>query len=91
MKKYKCRIESRWNRDPEIEEIEVERETESSVWINGKSQRKQTEYCYYFDSWEDAHESLLNAQRHHVSMMEQRFKDSMIALMKIEEMKNEKV
>lgn len=91
MKKYRCRIESRWDRDPEIKEVEVERETQSSVWINGRVERKMTEYYYYFDTWEDAYQALLNAQRQHVSKMEKRFKDSIIALRIIEEMKNEKV
>lgn len=36
MKYYKLRFG--WN--PEIKEVEVEKESESSVWINGKSYRK---------------------------------------------------
>jgi hypothetical protein len=37
-----------------IETVEVEKETENSVWINGQQNRKLTEYHCYFDNFEDA-------------------------------------
>lgn len=45
----------------EIDEIEVERETESSVWI-GRSitpERKRSNYRCFFDTWEDAKNYLI--------------------------------
>lgn len=47
-----------------IIEVEVERETESSVWVKGRRHNKRSEYENYWDSWEDAHSFLLqNAER----------------------------
>lgn len=43
----------------EIHALEVERETDSSVWINGRRAAKRSEYHNYFDKWEGAHALLL--------------------------------
>ena len=65
MKKYR---NGGYGRNP-IEEIEIERETATSVWIkvsNGKDRRnsKKTEWHNYFDTWEEAKDFLLkNAER----------------------------
>jgi hypothetical protein len=58
MKKYKTDACS-WGVPAYIEEVEVERETESSVWIKGRRNAKVTDYAMYFDTWEDAHDYLL--------------------------------
>jgi poly(3-hydroxyalkanoate) synthetase len=42
-----------------IEAVEVERETDSSVWIKGNRNAKITSYHKYWDSWEEAHAYLL--------------------------------
>lgn len=42
-----------------IETVEVERETDSSVWINGRRNAKTTSWDKYWDSWEEAHAYLL--------------------------------
>lgn len=42
-----------------IERVEVERETNSSVWINGSRSAKESGYKSYFDSWDDAKDHLL--------------------------------
>ena len=42
-----------------IEEIDVERETDSSVWINGRRSAKNSSWHKYWDSWEEAHAFLL--------------------------------
>jgi hypothetical protein len=47
MKKYRVKYS-------EISEVEVERETESSVWINGSKSLKRSSYESYFDTYEDA-------------------------------------
>ena len=39
--------------------VEVERENEMSVWIKGRSCRKNTQHEHYFDSFEDAKNFLL--------------------------------
>jgi hypothetical protein len=42
-----------------IESVEVEKETEASIWIEGKRNAKKTEYHNYFDTWADAKRHLL--------------------------------
>jgi len=37
-----------------IEQVEVEKETEASVWIKGRRNAKRTEYYNYFDTWDEA-------------------------------------
>lgn len=41
-----------------ITSVEIERETDSSVYINGRRRSKRSEYEDYFDTWEEAHEFL---------------------------------
>jgi len=42
-----------------IERIEVERETDSSVWIKGRRCAKASSYNNYFDKWDQAKDYLL--------------------------------
>ncbi len=42
-----------------IEKIEVDRETEINVWIDGRRHAKDSLWHKYWDSWEDAHTFLL--------------------------------
>lgn len=42
-----------------ITEVEIERETESSVWIDGKRKSKMSEYKCFHDSFEGAKSYLL--------------------------------
>lgn len=51
---------------PEIKEVEVERETDSSVWISGRRRGKITDFESFFDTWEDAHSHLLKLSRANV-------------------------
>lgn len=59
MKKYMCKLGSFL--EATIQEIECERETDSSVWIGGRRNAKRSEWSNYFDTWEEAHSSLLEA------------------------------
>jgi hypothetical protein len=43
-----------------IRVVEVERETDTSVWINGCCIRKRTGYVSYFDTFLEAKQHLLN-------------------------------
>ena len=45
MKYYK---ENRYGNPLEFQEVEVERETESSIWVKGRCVRKVSEYEKYF-------------------------------------------
>lgn len=56
MKKYKA-TDSEWN--PRIEVVEVEKESDASVWINGWPCRKMSGHESYFDTWDEAQAHLL--------------------------------
>lgn len=47
-----------YNKDM-IVEVEVERESDSSVWIKGRRNNKRSTYENYFDSWDEAKAYLL--------------------------------
>ena len=44
-----------------ITAVKVERETESSVWVNGNRRAKESESDIFHDTWDDAHAHLLAA------------------------------
>ncbi len=58
MKKFKVTTIS-----DQIVEVVVERETEKSVWINGRKSSKRSNYENFFDTWEDAYAFLLGGAR----------------------------
>lgn len=48
--------------------VEVSKETEQSVWVDGRRNAKRSEYYNFFDTWDEAHENLKDrAQRKVVS------------------------
>ena len=69
MKKYKT---SRWN-DEKIVEVEVERESEHSVWekaANYKNLRRSnkiTDYTHYHDTWDEAYKYLLDKAERNIA------------------------
>jgi hypothetical protein len=45
----------------EIKEIEVKGETEKFiVLLSGRKESKRSEYCNWHDTWDDAHDFLIN-------------------------------
>lgn len=50
------------SRNKPIEEIQVERETEHSVWINGSRNKKNTDSCRYWDTYDEAKDYLVKKQ-----------------------------
>ena len=56
-----------------ITAVEVDRESEFSVWINGRRNKKQSDWERYFDKWEDAKEYLLNIYEKKVSACKNNF------------------
>lgn len=55
IKKY---LTGGWRHDL-IGVVEIERETESSVWIDGRRSAKISRYEVYHDSWDQAKEYLM--------------------------------
>lgn len=69
MKKYRARS---WNN--QIEVVEVERETGSSVWIKGRRSKKQTlEGDSYFDTFIEAKNYMLDIAERRVNLMRARW------------------
>lgn len=46
---------------PEITAVECERETASSVFINGRRKAKRSTYENYYDTWDEAYSALIAA------------------------------
>jgi multidrug efflux pump subunit AcrA (membrane-fusion protein) len=44
--------------EAKITQVEVERETDISVWINGHRNAKRSEWNNYYDTWEEAKAAL---------------------------------
>lgn len=55
---------------PEIDMIEVDRETNASVWINGVRRQKDSGYERFHDSWEEAHKSLIEKASRRIETVE---------------------
>jgi hypothetical protein len=64
--KFRCTPAHHFS-DP-ITAVPVERETESSVWIKGRRQPKSSTFYCYFDTWQQAHEALIDAREKGVAM-----------------------
>ena len=58
MKKYKIAFYYDGVPAPDIREIEVDKETDISVWINGARRQKHSAYEAFFDTWGAAYERL---------------------------------
>lgn len=48
-----------WNRDHKITAIEVERHTDSSVFIRGRRRDRESTWAGFFPTWGEAHAYLL--------------------------------
>ena len=73
-----------WDRD--IIAVECERETASSVFINGRRNAKRSTYENYYDTWEDAHSALLLAAERRVANYRSELDKTEAALEEIQSM-----
>ena len=64
---------TRFNFSSEIKEIEIERETEKSVWINGTRHLKHSDWGVFHATWTDAHHYL----KQHISRRLDNTKDKL--------------
>ena len=85
MKKYKTG--GLWS--PEINAVEVSKETEKSVWVTsygGRQERrnKVTDYEAYHDSWKAARDHLINKANKALASAEKRVDHAKATLEKIE-------
>ena len=89
MIKYKTSGGWRWSLDARIDEVEVERETEHSVWINGRVNRKISDFCVYHDTWETAHNYILKHAQRRLDNKRNEYQRAKNVLLSIETMSKE--
>jgi len=70
MKKYMTKELSK----PSVEIVEVEKETDKSVWINGRRNSKRSSYENYFDSLLEAKNYLYKRQESRIRLAEAQIK-----------------
>ena len=59
MTKYKTEV-TEFSVSAKITPVEVEKETDQSVWVEGYRHAKKSQYHQYHDTWEEAHGYLLS-------------------------------
>lgn len=59
----------------EIETVEIERETESSVWVNGRRSAKKGHYNY-FNTWIEAKEHFVAKTRRELEFCKMRLEQA---------------
>jgi hypothetical protein len=87
MKKYKVRLNYRYGCKAEIKEVEIEKETDKSIWINGHRSAKISEWANYYDSWDEAKCALFECQQRYVDHLRLRLELTRQELENIKEMK----
>jgi hypothetical protein len=73
----------------EIKAVEVERETDSSVWINGHRMAKETGWDKYHDYWESAKAHLIVMAVFEVENAERKLVKAKKLLMDIQDLNEE--
>lgn len=71
---------------PRIDEVIIEKETASSVWINGSRQAKRANYTNYFDTREQAKKALCNAQENRCNSLKRQLEKAEDSLLKVREL-----
>lgn len=72
-----------------IEKVEIERETESSVWINGSRLSKHSRYSAFFNTWEEAHAFILDKAERRVAAYARNLESATKSLKEIQSMKKD--
>lgn len=44
----------------EIRPVEVQRGSDTNVWINGRRRAKKSDVCSYYQSWDEARQALVS-------------------------------
>ena len=86
MKKYGARVRSRWGFSADIKAVDVDKETDKSVWINGERKAKDSEYMTYFDTHEQAKKQLIDQQKGYIRSLETRIENAREVLIKMEKL-----
>lgn len=86
MKKFMVRL-SQYDVDANITEVDIERETDKFVWIDGRRIAKRSGWENYFDSWDDAKKELLSCQESRCASLNEQLSKANFKLNQIIEMK----
>jgi hypothetical protein len=73
--------------DKTILEVKVERDTERSVWINGKQRIKGAKDIYFFDTKKEALEFLIEKQNGAYQFLNRQMKQAKVNLEQLRAMK----
>jgi len=85
--KYRISLSNAWDCSIVIERIEVERETDASVWIRGRRSAKRSEHWWsYYPTKEDARKALLARQERRTEACEEALRMARSRLDKIEKL-----
>jgi hypothetical protein len=82
-KMVKFKTKNLWNT---IQKVEIERETDSYVWINGYRSRKKSEYECFFDTFIEAKEFLIKKAEMSVDSCQINFSEAISRLHKTKSM-----
>jgi len=84
MKKYKVNFHGDFHVNPKIEVVEVERETDSSIWVNGNRFSKRGAWKSYFNTFEEAKAALIEKQKEKNKRLERSLKRGTAVLNEVE-------
>jgi hypothetical protein len=73
--------------DKTILEVKVEKETERSVWVNGKQRIKGAKDVYFFDTKKEALEFLIQKQKDAYQFLNRQMKQAKVNLEQLKAMK----
>jgi hypothetical protein len=85
--KYRVDVSESIIIDKTILEVKVEKETERSVWINGKQKIKGAKDIYFFDTKKEALEFLIQKQKDAYQFLNRQMKQAKVNLEQLRAMK----
>lgn len=71
---------------PRIDEVIIEKETASSVWVNGNRCSKRANYTNYFDTREQAKAVLCSTQENRCNNLKRQLEKAEYILLKVGEL-----
>ncbi len=89
MIKYEICLGIGYNVSALIREVEIEKETDKCVWIQGNRRAKQTTYTCYFDTRKEAWQALYNKQSHMVKIGKERYNKAKSIMEKVNNLRKE--
>jgi DNA-binding transcriptional regulator PaaX len=73
-----------------LERVEVEKESRTHVWENGRQRQKTNAYCIYHDTWDEAWRFLIEKYKEHLAFNQQVVLNAQKDLQRVSRMKRPK-